>query len=67
MAKLGFNFTDDQLEELFAYLDKDRDNKLFFDELEESFFNQAVNIPELLRNIRRAIVRSEVNLLKKFQ
>ena len=39
MEKIGYYFSIDQVEELYAYIDKDNDNKLYFDELNEEIYN----------------------------
>ena len=53
MRKIGYNFNNDQIEELYAYIDKDNDNKLYFDELESEIYNQQVDLSKVLRQIRR--------------
>lgn len=69
MKKIGFNFTNYQVDELFASLDKDKDAKIQFDEFEDILSNRikSVNISVLLQNLRRALVRSQVNILSEFR
>lgn len=57
LALIGLDtFDEEQIDELYAFLDADRSGRISFDEMDAAIFNVRVNVGAVLRRLRRAVV-----------
>lgn len=67
MNELGFEFDEDQLEELFSKIDTDFNGEVNYDEIDENFYSlKGIDISLVLRKLRREIVNRRINLIEDF-
>ncbi|EAS04958.2 EF hand protein (macronuclear) [Tetrahymena thermophila SB210] len=62
MRDLSFHFDQGQLEELFCYLDENKDFTISIDEFKSKIFECKIDINKALRGIRRAIIQAEFDI-----
>jgi hypothetical protein len=62
MQYFEFTFDKEQISELFLLLDADKNFKLSFKEFNDRIFDFKVDIPKVLRHIRREMVASKINI-----
>lgn len=63
MLKIGFEFEDDQVDELFNIIDANRRGCITMEDFEKSIMEQNIDINGVLRKLRRQIVKKEIFLL----
>ncbi|KAL4481140.1 hypothetical protein ABPG72_015095 [Tetrahymena utriculariae] len=62
MRDIGFHFEQGQLEELFCYLDENKDFQISIEEFKSKIFECKIDINKALRGIRRAVVQAEFDI-----
>jgi hypothetical protein len=63
MLKIGFEFEDDQIDELFNIIDANRRGCITAEDFEKSIMEQNIDINGVLRKLRRQIVKKEIFLI----
>lgn len=59
---IGFYFDQNQVEELFCYIDENKDFFISIEEFKNKIFECKIDINRTLRNIRRAIIHAEFDI-----